>query len=370
MFAIYDLNGFKRYNDTFGHPSGDALLVRLAARLADAAGPSGEAFRLGGDEFCLLVPRRRAGDGRRRRSGSAALSEEGEGFAIDAEYGSVILPDEAGRCHDGAPARRRAPLRAEVQPRRRRGRVPRGAAARARGARARPARAHALRRRAVVRGRRSARACRARRSSSCASRPSFTTSASSRSRSTSCRSRASLTELGSPAMPIREAWSAPIRRETRLCSALFTIRTAQRRPDGSYVRTPFPDNIIPPSQISKVSANILKLAPIPDPRLGRCSGTIRASPISLFSSLNTFGGKLDHVINDKNRMAVFINSNERLRYNGAGRSCRSREALQAICLPGYPRHHGAGQRRLGHWTAFAEPLWVRLQPSEELEQFF
>ncbi len=96
VFAIYDLNGFKRYNDTFGHPSGDALLVRLAARLAEVAGPSGEAFRLGGDEFCLLV----RADGRETaavvEAGLLALSEEGEGFAIDAEYGSVILPDEAG----------------------------------------------------------------------------------------------------------------------------------------------------------------------------------------------------------------------------------------------------------------------------------
>jgi two-component system cell cycle response regulator len=95
VFAIYDLNGFKRYNDTFGHPSGDALLVRLAARLAEAAGPSGEAFRLGGDEFCLLV----RDDGRETaavvEAGLLALSEEGEGFTIDAEYGSVILPDEA-----------------------------------------------------------------------------------------------------------------------------------------------------------------------------------------------------------------------------------------------------------------------------------
>ena len=105
VFAIYDLNGFKRYNDTFGHPSGDALLVRLAARLAEAAGPSGEAFRLGGDEFCLLV----RADGRETsaviEAGLIALSEEGEGFAIDAENGSVILPDEAG---DATTALRRA----------------------------------------------------------------------------------------------------------------------------------------------------------------------------------------------------------------------------------------------------------------------
>ena len=154
VFAIYDLNGFKRYNDTFGHPSGDALLVRLAARLAEAAGPSGEAFRLGGDEFCLLV----RADGRETaavvEAGLLALSEAGRGVR---DRCGVRLDPPAGRsrgCHNGAPVRRRTPLRAEVQPWRQRRRVSRGPAARDRGARARAAPAHALRGRVGVRGRR------------------------------------------------------------------------------------------------------------------------------------------------------------------------------------------------------------------------
>src|SRR5207248_3214969 len=52
--ALFDLDGFKRYNDTFGHPSGDALLVRLAGRLAEAVAP-GVAYRMGGDEFCVIL---------------------------------------------------------------------------------------------------------------------------------------------------------------------------------------------------------------------------------------------------------------------------------------------------------------------------
>ena len=52
---LFDLDGFKDYNDTFGHPAGDGLLARLGLRLADAVRGHGRAYRLGGDEFCVLV---------------------------------------------------------------------------------------------------------------------------------------------------------------------------------------------------------------------------------------------------------------------------------------------------------------------------
>ena len=67
--AIFDLDGFKHYNDTFGHPAGDLLLIRLSERLRDAAAEHGaRAYRMGGDEFCVLGPadrRRRARAGPR-----------------------------------------------------------------------------------------------------------------------------------------------------------------------------------------------------------------------------------------------------------------------------------------------------------------
>ena len=52
---LYDLNGFKRYNDTYGHPAGDALLERLSGRLNAIVSPHGTAYRMGGDEFCVLI---------------------------------------------------------------------------------------------------------------------------------------------------------------------------------------------------------------------------------------------------------------------------------------------------------------------------
>jgi two-component system, cell cycle response regulator len=56
ILIIFDLDGFKRYNDSFGHPAGDALLVRLGGKLAASVTGGGRSYRLGGDEFCVLAP--------------------------------------------------------------------------------------------------------------------------------------------------------------------------------------------------------------------------------------------------------------------------------------------------------------------------
>lgn len=91
MLVLFDLNGFKTYNDTFGHPAGDALLSRLAANLAATVAPDGEAYRMGGDEFCALL---REPDSDLHRIGQA-LSESGEGFDVTSAYGAALIPDHA-----------------------------------------------------------------------------------------------------------------------------------------------------------------------------------------------------------------------------------------------------------------------------------
>src|ERR671925_1538044 len=54
VLALFDLDGFKHYNDTFGHPAGDTLLARLGGNLRAYFEPRGRVFRMGGDEFCAL----------------------------------------------------------------------------------------------------------------------------------------------------------------------------------------------------------------------------------------------------------------------------------------------------------------------------
>jgi diguanylate cyclase (GGDEF)-like protein len=92
---LFDLNGFKRYNDYFGHPVGDALLTRLGGKLARAAAPEGQAYRLGGDEFCVLARMQERSAKELSSAAVAALSERGRGFDISTAYGAIMLPEEA-----------------------------------------------------------------------------------------------------------------------------------------------------------------------------------------------------------------------------------------------------------------------------------
>jgi diguanylate cyclase (GGDEF)-like protein len=95
ILMLFDLDGFKGYNDTYGHPAGDALLIRLGEKLAEIPGPDGAAYRLGGDEFCLLAPVSGSEAEQLIDRACEALSEHGDGFEIGSSFGAVMLPDEA-----------------------------------------------------------------------------------------------------------------------------------------------------------------------------------------------------------------------------------------------------------------------------------
>jgi two-component system, cell cycle response regulator len=92
--GLFDLDGFKEYNDTFGHIAGDGLLARLGQRLADAVRGHGRAYRLGGDEFCVLLEPGVAGVEPVMAACLSALTERGEGFEVTASHGSVLSPEE------------------------------------------------------------------------------------------------------------------------------------------------------------------------------------------------------------------------------------------------------------------------------------
>jgi diguanylate cyclase (GGDEF)-like protein len=126
QLVLLDLDGFKRFNDTFGHLAGDALLARAGRRLdAAAAAAGGFAYRMGGDEFCLLAPCAGAptadtgavdvpaGDapaagpaGALAARAAAALGERGDGFDVAASCGDATLvpgerdPERALRAAD------------------------------------------------------------------------------------------------------------------------------------------------------------------------------------------------------------------------------------------------------------------------------
>jgi diguanylate cyclase (GGDEF)-like protein len=92
---VLDLDGFKQYNDRFGHPMGDALLTRLGKQLGSAVDGVGTTYRLGGDEFCVVA------DGSEQlldeiaETAHLALSESGDGFQITSSCGQAVIPRDS-----------------------------------------------------------------------------------------------------------------------------------------------------------------------------------------------------------------------------------------------------------------------------------
>jgi diguanylate cyclase (GGDEF)-like protein len=70
--CLLDLDGFKQINDTLGHPAGDMALQQVAA-LLDESRLADDSFRIGGDEFAMLMPKTCAEDA---ELAAARLSKE------------------------------------------------------------------------------------------------------------------------------------------------------------------------------------------------------------------------------------------------------------------------------------------------------
>lgn len=97
--VIFDLHRFKDVNDRFGHPQGDALLQMAAATLRKSLRTSDYAFRIGGDEFALLLPQsdteQAAILSRRLRTAYAESIEPlNLGIPLALDYGLAVYPED------------------------------------------------------------------------------------------------------------------------------------------------------------------------------------------------------------------------------------------------------------------------------------
>ncbi|MGH9591599.1 MAG: diguanylate cyclase domain-containing protein, partial [Bryobacteraceae bacterium] len=100
--VIFDLHRFKEVNDRFGHQQGYMLLQMAATTLRKSLRTSDYAFRIGGDEFALLLPQsdteQAAALSRRLRAAYAATIQPLQlnvGLALD--YGLAVYPEDGER---------------------------------------------------------------------------------------------------------------------------------------------------------------------------------------------------------------------------------------------------------------------------------
>jgi diguanylate cyclase (GGDEF)-like protein len=95
---MLDLDAFKAYNDTHGHPAGDALLARIAEAMRGGIREGDRVYRYGGDEFAILLPRVGPGEARdvagRVRAAVACLTESA-GPLVTVSVGLARFPDDA-----------------------------------------------------------------------------------------------------------------------------------------------------------------------------------------------------------------------------------------------------------------------------------
>jgi diguanylate cyclase (GGDEF)-like protein len=92
-YAMFDVHGMRRVNDTSGRSAGDELLTALAARLESALVGHGHAYRLGGVQFCALLGATGAAAADAVKAATRALHSEKH--ALGCRSAVVEVPREA-----------------------------------------------------------------------------------------------------------------------------------------------------------------------------------------------------------------------------------------------------------------------------------
>lgn len=97
--VVFDLHRFKDVNDRYGHLRGDVLLQLAATTLRNSLRTSDYAFRIGGDEFALLLPQAETEQAsalsRRLRAAYAATIEPMHlGIPLGLDYGLAVYPED------------------------------------------------------------------------------------------------------------------------------------------------------------------------------------------------------------------------------------------------------------------------------------
>lgn len=106
VILLIDLDYFKEVNDTFGHPTGNGLLIEVAKRIASAVDADAMAARLSGDEFAVLAPNlsteKEAQElaERIRRNLFQSYIIDGHALNISGSIGGAIFPDHGGNAAD------------------------------------------------------------------------------------------------------------------------------------------------------------------------------------------------------------------------------------------------------------------------------
>lgn len=107
MVLLFDIDDFKKINDSLGHPVGDILLKETAKKIQDSVRASDHVARIGGDEFILLLPKTQLKEGLRLAerlrfavSNTTITISEKESLGITASFGLASVPSHVASVDD------------------------------------------------------------------------------------------------------------------------------------------------------------------------------------------------------------------------------------------------------------------------------